>query len=367
MSLPNRQRPSDRVREYILSLRDLPDTPGRLPTMRDLAAHLGVSLATVQSVYRELKNAGAITTRTGDGSFFTPVGGAKSAAPTRRKVFFNHVPGEEAGPVLVEYYGPVIQNAIQRNLRLDFAGLDADRPAAVQVRELWEAGELHGLIIFPFTPCEELVAVCDELGVPYISIHPPNPQTYVNFVTPDFYGAGYRIGEAWARAGRRSVAFFAFGSIMPSSTAWLFAGGLQCALLEEARAYTIERAEFRSLPEREANLREWLHSHRDRLPDAIFCHRDVIAPPLMKVLAEMKVHVPEEMSILCGLCTPGQGLAEAGVSSAVIPFTQTGEAALNALVGRMNEGGKPVAGARLPLHFAGGATTTAAENAALGI
>ncbi len=58
----------------------------RLPSVRELADHLGVAPMTVAQVYAELKVAGVIISRTGSGTFVADVGVASRARPTPHSI-----------------------------------------------------------------------------------------------------------------------------------------------------------------------------------------------------------------------------------------------------------------------------------------
>jgi len=368
-----RQRPRERVRQYIVQQLAQPGFGERLPTMRDLAAHLGVSLATVQNVYRALKAEGVIATRAGGGTSLVQSEPAEEAsarpASRRRKIYFNHIAAEPGMQTLIlgQYYGMLLQSAMQHNLLFDFSVLDARQSEVEQVRALFHSGELDGMIIFPFVPCQPLVAVCDELGIPYASIHPSNPHTQANFVSPDFFMSGYRMGEAFATAGRSEVAFLTLNPLMKSSTAWAFAAGLQNGLLEKGGRAVVE---YMRIPRGEAKgsvIKEWFKARRKRLPDAIFCHRGTLVDPVMETLEAMKVAVPEGAAILSGLDTTADAIARHRITHVTFPFEAVSVAALDLLGRRIALGGVALPGILVPQAFAGGGSTLPAENRVLGI
>ena len=64
----------------------------RLPTIRHLAADLGLAVNTVGRAYRELETAGLIETR-GQERSVTPLEGAEAEAAVLRERFGVHLPG----------------------------------------------------------------------------------------------------------------------------------------------------------------------------------------------------------------------------------------------------------------------------------
>ncbi len=367
-----RQRPSERVRDYILHQLPQPGVPDRLPTMRDLAVHLNVSLATVQNVYRELKTEGRIATRAGGGTCLIRDEKADISspgpAPKRQRIYFNHIAKDTGSgtSLLGSYYGALLQTAMQRNLLFDFSVLDARQPDAEQVRALFQSGELAGMIIFPFTPCQPLFDVCDELGVPYVSIHPPTPHTQANFVTPDFFMGGFRMGEAFAAGERREVVYFTLNPLMESSSGWAFAAGLQNGLLTTTGRAVVEHVHLSCWETWQNDLRTWL-KRRKRLPDAILCHRGAMAGPVMEFLDKVKIAVPGETGIVSALHDGTETALSRSITRAVLPVEGVSTAAFDLLQRRMALQGIALPGIKVPYRFTGGDTTLPAENCALGL
>ncbi|HWL52581.1 MAG TPA: substrate-binding domain-containing protein [Chthoniobacteraceae bacterium] len=364
-----RERPADRVRRYIL---DLAQQPGRgdgpLPTMRELAAHLSVSLATVQSACRTLKREGRITARVGDGTYLvreTP----PPPPPTVRKLFLNHVERFESthDRLLGNYYGSLLQAVSHSAIKFELGILDASPSPEEPARALFEAGKLDAMLIFPFTPCQPLVDFCDERSIPYVTVHPAHPHTSANFVTPDFLSAGYRMGDAFRLAGRRRAAVLAYGNPYDSTTGWALLAGLANGWMKDGGRATFEQASFNSIRTDHERLRQWLHERRHCLPDVILCHRSGLYKSLLELLAEMNVPVPEAVSVISVQHGPHDDAAAIGLTRVAIDFETTAETALNLLIRRIESNAQPVPGIQIPLPFAGGATTTPEENRLLGI
>lgn len=72
-------------------------TPGdRLPTVRDLAADLGVAVGTVQRAYRELEAEGVVSTRRRVGTTITAATASTTAAPEVQRAAHTFVTGARA-------------------------------------------------------------------------------------------------------------------------------------------------------------------------------------------------------------------------------------------------------------------------------
>lgn len=80
-SVPPFEQIRRHVSEHIAAGRLEPGT--RLPTIRDLAADLGIAPGTVARAYRELEASGLVTTRRRTGTSVAPGAGAPHAEPRR--------------------------------------------------------------------------------------------------------------------------------------------------------------------------------------------------------------------------------------------------------------------------------------------
>lgn len=105
--------PFDQLRTAVIdAVRDGRVTPGtRLPTVRELAAHLGLAVNTVARAYRELETAGIIETRGRQGSFVARHDPTDTAMAAAAKVYADvaravGVDRAEAGRYLDAEFGP---------------------------------------------------------------------------------------------------------------------------------------------------------------------------------------------------------------------------------------------------------------------
>ncbi len=371
-SFSARPRPSDRVREYVLNLPEQNGQPQRLPTMRDLATHLGVSLATVHSVYQDLKKQGHISTRIGDGSYLLPVApGPVAAAPkgARRRIYFNHIPMGDQQHLTLQgaYYSALLQQVMKHNLRYDFSVLDAeDAPQEEQILSLHQSGQLDGMIIFPFIPCQPIVEACERHGVPYVTLHPASPSAASNYVTPDYFEAGVRIARALMAGSRKRVALLTFGKVLGSATAWALAAGVANGFLELGRPVHLERASFRSVHELREHFGAWLDERKDALPDAILCHRYGFWSVVRELLEERGLRVPEDVALITTL-QHETTIDSSSATRLVLPFIKVAQKALENLQAALEQGRPIIPSMKIDAFFAGGTTTRPEENTLLGI
>ncbi|HWL51180.1 MAG TPA: substrate-binding domain-containing protein [Chthoniobacteraceae bacterium] len=361
-------RPFERVRNYILDPdHDIAGKGGRLPTMRDLAGRLGVSLATVQNVYRALKEEGAITTRVGDGAYLSPALLRKAKGGDLRLFCNRPQPMVDRSHSLQSgYYGALMETLMHGRHTFDFSVLDDRSDPTEKARALFRDGELDALLIFPFSPCQPLIDACDEEKIPYATIHPANAAASANFVTPDYFDAGYQIGKAAHAVGHQKIVFFSYDRPITSSTGWALLGGMTNGLLEEKATVSLERVPLNFEKRDEEVTASWLKEHRRNLPQLIVCHRFNSYRFVLEALAKMNVSVPGEVSVISRDADEKQAAA-AGVTRLAIPYETVCRTAIDLIVRRIAMKGEPLPGIRVPLAFTGGATTSPEFNRQLGL
>lgn len=360
-----RIRPKERVREYLTELLKDKTEPQRLPTMRDLASHLGVSLATVHGVYQELKRQGRISTRAGDGSYLLAESDFRRVGEKRRfRIFFNRNVSARLNEHLLisAYYSALLQQAMMQKLTFDFAMLSADEGQSEeeQVVQLFRAGELDGMIILPFVPSSALIQACEREGIPYVTLHREGPHSVSNFVTPDFFEAGVRFAKALVAGGRQRLVFVAYNTILESTTAWLFCSGLSCGYLQKARRLEMKFAPFKGPRRLQEGFGAWLDAQPE-LPDAVVCHRMDYVPVVQQILKERGIRVPEEVSVVVVLSIEGENdsLAPTRVQ---LPVSGVAAAALQRLQTALEEKRPSLPPVQIPCSIVTGGTTLPVEN-----
>ena len=172
----------------------------RLPAVRSLAAHVGVSINTVRAGYARLEADGLVLTRQGAGTTVLPVGLAGLAAAGRGTLGSGTIGVVLAG--LDPFYLPVLQGIVEVTHRfgtVTFMTTAENHPdrAAMAVRQMAARG-VRGFII--------LSSRIDPVPLDVLSV--------VNFDRPgsggygidlDAEGAGRLLGEHLAEHGHRRV------------------------------------------------------------------------------------------------------------------------------------------------------------------
>lgn len=367
-------RPRERVLGYLSAEFERSDLKegSRLPTMRELASQLQVSVPTVQSVFQELARQGRIQTKVGNGTFLI-------APPRRaRRVSFRialNAPMLRPSP-MADWGTRILQEIVQaaaRNPRpvmimpLEQAGFSPQDMA----RELMEEqAAVDALILFP--PLErhadEIRAAYEKEGKPVVAINPPALNATANFVSSDFYGASLRLGQVWRQCGRKRVVFVS-GPFGDSVSAQLECQGLMAGLETHGRGdIAFEVLPVQNVQEEEGArvISAFLESGA-QAPDAVLCFGDRLALGVVRALRQRGLNVPEQVSVVGATGMDLTGTACPCLTRLDQPFRALGNAVVAMVCERIEQPGISLPGQFVPTRFAGGATTRVKENELLHI
>lgn len=369
-------RASERVLDYLLAEFDQPHLRegSRLPTNKQLAQRLNVSLGTVQSVLRRLADEGRIRTRRGSGTFLV-------SAPTRRASATPRLgigipleslerPGEWMSSLSSGIFQAVMKNrAILEGISSAVVGTDA---ILSELRD--KQSRLDALILMPYTIAlrhECLIADYERSGKPVVHIHQRHLTDTANFVTEDFLGSGHAVGRAWRETGRRRILAIAnqrrggwLGMSQKQRHSGLlaglapgFPGAVSSRVCETAAGAPAEEDGYRVLREAlEGGLR----------PDAVFCSEYILAVGAARALREAGFQIPEEVSVVsaCGIeqePPPGDDPLAGVPSHFCHAIKRVGFSAVELAIGRIRRDGIPLPGVIVPAAFVAGTTSRPEE------
>ncbi len=358
----------ERVIRHLLEEFDRLDLPvgARLAPSRSLAGTLGVSVSTVQAAFRDLASAGKIRTEVGNGSFLIVPGrggGASTDRPVRVLLAFPGPRAEgEAATWSQRIVAGIMQASSQAGRRISYTmmGIDAaDRPEAVvaSMREQADA------VVLP--PVERVAAIAqalEESGIPVVCFNAPGFSSTSNFVSPDYFSAGFRLGECWKATGRRRIALIGTPGASASNlqrlaglTAGIGAnpdGVVSCRVAEAPD--TSQEAGF-------AIARE-LYRKGGWHPDAIHCMGDLQAAGVLRYLDSRRIAVPGAVSVVGGSGLDVDLSPEIKLTTMNQAFAQVGEAMVDLLIARLSRNGASMPGRYIVPSFVLGGTTTVEEN-----
>lgn len=361
-------RPAERVRSYLLSSYKESDRRAgmRLPSVRKVAKHLGVSPATVQQVYQRLAEEGVIRSEVGSGSFWT----ANQKSQTLQIGINIPAPMGTQGPTDWAYliYGGIMHGILQSPrpivLRpLPLAALESEEGGA---RFLEESRNVDGVILFPFQFIRRLRRLCLEEGRPAVYLNPASETATSNFVSPAYYTASRLLTRALAQAGRRKIALLVSPSLENSVSVRLRCAGAAAGLGEHLGRdveMRIFEAESRELEAGRKGVRAiWAEGYR---PDAICCAGDSLAGGALEMLLEMGISVPDEVSVVGGNGLGLQGGDGKNMTAMHHAMDTLGANLVTMLLQLIESKGSEQPGIFLPPLINIGTTTRPEENAIL--
>ncbi len=361
-------RPAERVLEHLRTEFARPELRrgGRLPTIRALSRRLNVSPATVRNVFQRLAKEGTIRTQVGNGTFLVapPESGREALVVGVNVAFYRQSP--RIGLGYQRIYGGLMEEF-----------LASSRPVTLRAlpEEIWKDNEadevpeellnLDGIILFPLRFSERLRRQYRGVGRPAVSLNQPASGETVDFASPDYFDAGYRLARCWARAGRKRIVVLVNPLLRKSFAVRQRCAGLVAGFGEALGAGVSVRLVPCEKPFEEDGRRALLSVAREEgfVPDAVHGINDSLAHGALRALAELGVSVADEVSVVAG-----QGLARGTADGRVLstmeqPFGPLGAALGRMLLRKMAAGGnEPVPAEILPVRFAPGQTTTAIEN-----
>ncbi|MBI4024065.1 MAG: LacI family DNA-binding transcriptional regulator [Verrucomicrobia bacterium] len=361
-----RLRPGERVMQYLLAEFDRPDLKegSRLPTIRELAARLKVSIFTVQQVFNKLSLQGRIRAEIGNGTFLVSGGTRKSG----RLTIALGIPTPSVAPHEewhYRIYGGML-NAVARANRsitlLPLSQTQQDTEAALQ-KLLNERSQVDGLILFPCSQAEIIRAAYEREGRCVVHLNPPTETATANFVAPDYFGASRKLAEVWKQSGRRRLLLLltaARDSVSRRLRIAGFTSGLDAEMGRGISLQIIETSQWREEGGYQA-MRRFLTKNR-AVPDAICCEGDFLAVGALRALQEFNIRVPEDASVVAG---SGLHITETlypQLTRTRHPLEQVGENLVAMLCERVQAKGAAIPALILETPFIGGATTRDGEN-----
>lgn len=366
--------------EYLRGEFERPDlkTGARLPTNRELAERLQVSVPTVQVVMRRLAQEGRIETRGGGGTYLVQT--RRVHADRLTFAIGLPVPGSLDDPWNHGIYGGMLSAALRSPtpISLQPACRDANAQRDVAKTLFEQRRGADGLILFPFPrPAEFYEEVCsayESEGKPVVMLNPQSETATTNFVSPDYLGASHQLGKAWKRTGRRHVVLLLDPPLNVSPSARLrwaglnnafgtdLGGNVSCtSVLAHRGPGTADELAYRTIKEMLA---------KGIRPDALYAVGDYQALGALRALREAGLRVPEDVSVVGGTGLDLTTTACPQLTRMWQPLATMGEKLVEMLMQRIELGetvNNSVGGIYLPAPFVGGATTRASENELLGI
>ncbi|MBI4025819.1 MAG: LacI family DNA-binding transcriptional regulator [Verrucomicrobia bacterium] len=368
-------RPAEFVRKFVLAelARPAMQTGSRLPTIRQIATRLRVSMPTVQTVFRELTREGRIRTEVGNGTFLVSKYDGKRQ--DLRIALSFPMPDDSLGSRWGRQICAGIMEAAaksQRNIQLLPLPQEAREAERAQARLLSQRGEVDGLISFPPGISNEIRQAYERDGKPVVEVNPPSDSACANFVSPDYYNASLRLGAAWRETGRKQVVLMLYWPLAESLSSQLRLAGLVNGLgYELGRSITCRSVVVDRHADAEGHLTgrlldQWRVQPAEA-PDAVYCVSDVMALEVVAGLLQRGIKAPHDVSVAGGTGLDLQETACPELTRTRQPLEKMGAELFAMLCERIARRGEAFPAKILATRFIGGATTRAEENARLKI
>lgn len=370
LNSPDSLRASEKVEKYLLDYTEFQDRlPGdRLPSSRQIAQHLNVSESTVRGTIRQWVQQGKLRSRQGSGVFLaTPAAAIDSSRSFRIGANTRHHLYSEDHT----HWGKLIHTSVWETvLELGPRGLfsaiysaEEDINSLPTKEVIQRCRDLDGLVLFqvdPHTP--EIVEFCQKQNKPFVYLNPPNDHYTSNFVALESTGSMNKITKSLLECGRRKIALFTYPNLDISVSNRQKASGVLNAIGDQLGngidlriVYCDGFMEFAGYQATQKLLNE------DRFrPDVILTTGDGLTLGILQALQEMKISVPDEISVISGA---GHDLRikERQITSLIQPVRKIGRTLVSMLLRMIEQNVHELPAQILPASFYVGKTTTPQE------
>jgi len=311
--------------------------PGeKLPSVRQLASHLGINVNTVRAAYQKLEAEGLVATRHGSGTVvleFDPFHLAQQASGAR-----THTVGVLV-PRLTNPFYPAFLRGVEDVARRDHTLLficntDDDPVTGSAYLDLLVAKQVDGLIL---APCglqlgrQDHTTSWDQAFSPIPIVHVDRPEETGYAILLDSEGAGFAAANHLIQHGHRHIGLItcyldtaAVRHCFQGYGQALEAAGLSHRpdLLATAPAFTVA-AGYEAAQELLAGPTP---------PTAIFAASDVLAVGAMLAIKERGLHIPDDVALVGYNDIEMAALVEPPLTTVAAPMRELGATAMQMLL-----------------------------------
>lgn len=369
-----RALPSDRIRNYLWSLRDNsdPGKPMKLPSIRHIGKELGVSTATIYHVYKKLSREGYIETSIGHGSYLTA--SRPRHSPSQRSLCIGLNWSSEQDQALSR--GNLISEGIFKASAASKRRISI-RPLPLEVfhnhthcKTLLEDIDVIDALIYSSTLKEfgsevsEILKTYEAHGKPIVRLDPPDVNLTKDFVTADNFHIARTCGYAFVKCGRKRIAYLARESLNATVSTLNTLVGLQSGVALGGIAEGTVTPIF-SKKEGESfgydAIKEFLGTNRNA-PDAVYCFSDRLAVGAIRAFREAGLSCPEDVSVIGGTGYSFPGTVFDNLTRVRFSFDTIGAKLVKMTLQRIDQQCQSVPAIYVPGRIEAAKTTTNQEN-----
>ncbi len=371
---PSSLRPSEKVQQFFFDhlLKAYAGTEKRLPTIKDVSSHLGVSTSTTQAVFAQLAKEGHIIMVPGRGTFVGDCHQQAAKAPALQHVISVAIHEPELMQHQItwgkEICAGILREVTNTSPKMVIRPFFVDKQGSDDESLRNEAAESSAAIVFPDTSSANVARAFRQQGKAVIYITPPSLTATRGFVSPNYLRANSSLAQIWKQLGKKHIVLLLHNSIALSATCASATAGFFEALYplgySANEAVKLSYHTFTdAIPDGIPDYLESLFAGGVR-PDAIYSTGDGLAEAAVEWLLARNISIPDEVSVVggTGLHRPSDISARIACTTLQQPFDEIGREAVRMAVKLISDPDQPQPGVYIDARFCLGQTTTEEEN-----
>ncbi len=366
----NTLRPSERVLHFFYEELEPShvETGGRLPTIKEVSKHLGVSISTVQAVFAELGRQGKLVTIPGKGTFLngSEMSSSKKSVSQHTLavlIYEMELMGTKStwGKEICAAMLREAANNRKEKLTIHpfFSNTHGQDPKLIAA----EIAHSSAAIAFPGEHSERVAREFQAQGKPVIFITPPSLDSTENFVGPDFLKICRHVAKGWKATGRKHIVILLHALLSEGSSSMRSLAGFEMEL--QKRDGSEADLSYHSLNATDhPNVATYLEPlfKKKPYPDAIYATGDMIAARVVDWLLQHKIRIPEDVSVIGGTGLHPAHNAQMACTVVQQPFEKMGIEAVQMALRTIRSGNEFQPGKFIPATIRPEQTTRAIEN-----
>lgn len=333
----------------------------RVPTTRELAATYGVSVNTIQNVFRQLEATDLVERQPRRGGFVKnkPIGKLPARPATARAttiaVVGHHVrDNEPADAWAYRIIGGCDRELTGAGFHTALFSFDSNDPLAVEkvLAKIDQAGEtLAGVLCFIHPASRGLPSALDARNIPWVSINPSRDHAAHNFVAQDALRAGRLIGRCLARMALPRVVILSEQIAVGRSSGALYHGFMEGWLARGGRSRDVDAVITEGLGENHGYDAMRDHVAAYGRPAAVLATGDFRAIAATRALRDAGCDVGRDVYVIGGTGLDITAFTHPPLTASEVPMEQMGEAAAHMLLEMAREGVRRMIGRYIPARL----------------
>lgn len=369
-------RARERVVRYLRDEFEKLDLPAgsRIPTSRALAAQLGVSVSTVQTVFRQLAEEGVIRTIVGNGSFLVRPTAQAPGSLKRIGVTFGFTEDAvKSEPWHLAVCGSILSAASTRNALNSVVPIQmpASGASAADVIEFLDSvsEKVDGIVLRPLKCWPGVRERLSANHPPVVHLNATEFSATRNFVSSDFFHSGLVSARAFMASGRKSITLMHSLPEQIGISTSLYISGMVTALGNAITSRVGFEVCCASSGDREGGYEaaKGLFKNGGKCPDAIYTVSANLASGVLDYCESAGIDVPGDLSLLSAGSLDSHSGSQSGLTQDLQDITRIGAELVDMILKRIEEQDRDMPGVFVKSRFIGGETTLPEENKILGI